>query len=413
MQMKSKLKFTGLLSLILIGFSILRVDAQIQFTEVTSAADWADLTEKAQNAGKLIFLDVYATWCGPCKYLEKNVYTNPDLGTYFNEKYINAKMDGETDFGSVFAREHQLEAYPTMYFLTGNASLIAKIVGVREAGPLQDIGKTVVENADNMAYYAENFPKKSLSLEELQNYQAILTTLGQKDKAAEVGAAILPSLTEEDILNPAYKDIVLAASPDLDSKVFNVLKSNKARLEESWSKEELNQLFGTIFNRTLSEAISSRNTALRDRIISELLPVYMDNQKDIDAGAFITRKIYFANTDQWKAYGDLVNQVYEESHNGDDTWLYSEAYEIANNYGYSEDAMNYSLTLVNRALELKRSFDNVVLAAYIQGIKGSFQEANKLLEEAGAMTLTDDQKNMLSELKKIIDQAESQQKEEK
>ena len=337
----------------LLVFSTAQSFSQIKFTEVTNESEWDQVTAKASEAGKPIFLDVYATWCGPCKYLEKNVYTNPDLGDYYNDKYINAKMDGETDFGAVFASEHQLQAYPTMFFLTADAGLITKIVGVREAGPLQEIGKTVVENSDKMAYYSENFSKNNLSLEELQKYQAILTTLGQDDKAAEVGAAILPSLTEEDIMDPKYKDIILAASPDLDSKVFKVLKANKAKFEETWSKEELNQLFGSIFNHTLSEAIAAKDITLRDRIISELLPVYLDKPEDIRSGAFITNKIYFANTDQWKKYAGLVNEQYNSEHKGDDTFLYSQAYEIASNYSFSQDALGYALAWVNQALEIK------------------------------------------------------------
>ncbi|HYW94858.1 MAG TPA: thioredoxin family protein [Bacteroidales bacterium] len=408
--MKFKITIAGFVTMMFLVFSSETSFSQIKFSEITNESEWNQLTEQAQKAGKPIFLDVYATWCGPCKYLEKNVYTNPELGTYFNDNYINAKMDGETDFGSTFARSHQLEAYPTMFFLTPASDVIAKIVGVREAGPLEEIGKTVVENSGKLAYYDENFSKNKLSLDELQKYQSILVTLGQDDKAAEVGAAILPSLSEEDIMNPQYKDIILAATPDIDSKVFKVLKANKSRLEQTWSKEELNQLFGSIFNRTLSEAIADRDTVLRDRIINELLPVYLESQEDINSGALVTRKIYLANTGQWKKYADLVNNEYIASHKGDSKFLYSEAYEVASNYSYSEDAIGYALAWVNQALELDHSFDNVVLAAYINAIKGNFDQANTYVTEADKMEKTDDQARMLTELKKVIDQAEAQAK---
>ncbi len=396
--------------LLLLAFSTGTSNAQIEFTEVKTASDWEQITAEAQKSGKLIFLDVYATWCGPCKYLEKNVYTNPTLGTYYNANYISAKMDGETDFGATFARAHQLEAYPTMFFLDGKAGQIAKIVGVREAEPLKEIGKTIVENSEKIAYYAENFPTEKLSLSELQNYQAILSTLGQDEKAAEVGAAILPSLTEEDILNPAYKDIILAASPDLDSKVFQILKNNRSKLEENWTKVELNQLFGMIFNHTLSEAIANKDPKLMERIIAELLPVYLDSPEDIKSGAYITQKIFFANTDQWKKYSDLVLKEYTESHQGDDKFLYSEVSEIAKNYSYSDEALEWAKVWINKALEINRSFDNVVIAAYIDGMKGEFDTANALVTEAGSMELTEEQKTMLDELKKVIDQAAEQAK---
>ncbi len=382
--------------------------SQIEFTEVTNASEWEQLTHKAKKSGKLIFLDVYATWCGPCKYLEKNVYTDPSVGEYYNDKFVNAKMDGETDFGAVFARDHQLEAYPTMFFLTADADLLARIVGVREAGPLKEIGETVKENSDKIAYYEENFPQDNLNLEELRKYQSILSALGQDDKANEVGAAILPGLSEEDIMNPAYKDVILASSPDMHSKVFKILVQHKDKFEETWSKEDLNKLFGEIFNKTLSEAIAKKDVALRDSIISQLLPVYLDKPEDIRSGAYITKKIFFANTDQWKDYGELVSEQYNAEHKGDPAFLYSEAYEVANNFSYSEDALGYALSWVNQAIELDRSFDNILLAAYINGMKGNFDQANKYVAEAENMELTEEQKTMLNELKKVIVQASEQ-----
>lgn len=408
--MKLKQMVPGMIMLMLLMVMGKNSFGQIEFTEVKTSEDWNKVTEKAKKLNKPIFLDVYATWCGPCKYLEKNVYTNPQLGEYYNAQFVNAKMDGETEFGSVFAQQHHLQAYPTMFFLTPDAQVITQIVGVREADPLKEIGKTVIDNSDKLSYYAANFSTGKLSMEELEKYQSILKTLGQDEKAAEVGASILPSLSEEQILKPENKDILLAASPDIDSKVFKTLKEHKAEFEANWSQEELNQLFGGIFNQTLREAIENKDEQLRDRIISELLPVYLSTPEDIASGTFITKKIYLANTDQWNKYGDLVLSTYKDKYKDDSKFLYTEAYELANNYSYSDDAMGYALSWINQSLDESRSFDNLVLAAYINAIKGNFDQANTCITEAEGMKgLNDDQTKMITELKRVIKQAQGNQ----
>ncbi|GAH00631.1 unnamed protein product, partial [marine sediment metagenome] len=54
-------------------------------------------TAKAEN--KLIFVDAYTTWCGPCKWMSKNVFTEGKVGDYFNESFVNVKIDMEKGEG--------------------------------------------------------------------------------------------------------------------------------------------------------------------------------------------------------------------------------------------------------------------------------------------------------------------------
>ena len=54
----------------------------IQFHKGT----WAEALALAKKDNKFIFLDVYASWCGPCKQLKKRTFSNDKVGTYFNER---------------------------------------------------------------------------------------------------------------------------------------------------------------------------------------------------------------------------------------------------------------------------------------------------------------------------------------
>ena len=42
---------------------------------------------KAKKEGKFVFFDAYASWCGPCKTMENEVFTDSAVGAYFNEKF--------------------------------------------------------------------------------------------------------------------------------------------------------------------------------------------------------------------------------------------------------------------------------------------------------------------------------------
>jgi thiol-disulfide isomerase/thioredoxin len=381
--------------------------SQMQFTEVKDSTDWKELLQKASENEKLIFLDIYATWCGPCKYIDQNVYPQPEVGDVFNKYYYNVKIDGETEFGAGLVQKFGLTAYPTMYFLSANEDIITRIVGVREAPELSNLGNTLALNAEKLKDFYLKYKDDKLTAEELMEYHTLLTSIEELEKAAEISAQIVPSLSDEDILDPKFKEIILNSPFGFDSKVYKLLKENKAAFEENWTDEEIAGLFASIYNVVLTEAIINQDEELVEKIIHEFLPVYMaDSPQDIKDGAYVTRKLYFANTENWIKFISMVNHEFETNHADDPSFLYGEAYEVASEYNSSEVALSAALEWIKKALNMDKSFDNFVMTSYISGMKGNYDEARRYVAQAAEMELNEDQKAILEEITTLIDQAE-------
>lgn len=113
----------------------------IQFTE----GDWASIVKKAKAENKIIFLDAYASWCGPCKLLQKNVFTRPDVGEIFNKNFVNVKVDMERGEGPQLSRMFPLEAYPTLFFIEPDGKIVKKVIGYQTPEALIGIGKSVAK----------------------------------------------------------------------------------------------------------------------------------------------------------------------------------------------------------------------------------------------------------------------------
>jgi thiol-disulfide isomerase/thioredoxin len=106
---------------------------------------WKDVLALAKKQNKLIFLDAYATWCGPCKYMKQNIFTQAQVGNFYNGKFINVKMDMEAGEGIDLAKELGMEAYPTLFFINGKGEVVHKSVGALNAIAFLELGRTALD----------------------------------------------------------------------------------------------------------------------------------------------------------------------------------------------------------------------------------------------------------------------------
>ena len=72
---------------------------------------------KAEQNNQLVFIDAYTTWCGPCKWMAKNVFTNDEVAKFYGSNFVCLKLDMEKGEGKEFAEKYEVSAYPTFVFL--------------------------------------------------------------------------------------------------------------------------------------------------------------------------------------------------------------------------------------------------------------------------------------------------------
>ena len=110
------------------------------FTEGT----FAEICAKAKKEKKNIFFDAYASWCGPCKLLKRDVFTSKTAGDFFNKKFINVAMDMEKGEGTALAPAFQITAFPTLLILNHKGEIIGRTMGYQSAEKLIEFAKPYV-----------------------------------------------------------------------------------------------------------------------------------------------------------------------------------------------------------------------------------------------------------------------------
>lgn len=106
----------------------------------------AEVTQKALEQKKPLFVDVFTTWCGPCKRLTAETFTDSAVGAYFNQHFINYKIDAEKGEGPGFANRYRVGSYPTVLFINpSDGAELKKMIGFRPAEPFLDDVMTLLD----------------------------------------------------------------------------------------------------------------------------------------------------------------------------------------------------------------------------------------------------------------------------
>ena len=105
---------------------------------------FAEAQAEAQRQGKPLFVDFYATWCVPCKKMEKTIFTQPEVGAFFNAKFVNLQLDAEAPENVEIAKKYKIEAFPTLGIIAADGKAIQINVGFMKADELLEMAKTAV-----------------------------------------------------------------------------------------------------------------------------------------------------------------------------------------------------------------------------------------------------------------------------
>lgn len=139
--------FLAILALLSFGF-ILKKDTGAEDISnlpeegiVFIEADWDKAKTEAKKQNKLIFIDAYTIWCGPCKLLKRKTFPDKEVGKFFNENFINVAIDMEKGNGPLLAEQYGVYVYPTLLIINAEGKIVTYTQGYIKPKDLINFGK--------------------------------------------------------------------------------------------------------------------------------------------------------------------------------------------------------------------------------------------------------------------------------
>jgi thiol-disulfide isomerase/thioredoxin len=257
----------------------LTISAQgIQFT----TGNWASVLQKAKAQNKLVFIDVFTSWCGPCKHMAKETFTKKSVGDFYNSHFINYRVDAEKGEGITIAKKYGVHAYPTCMYITSNGEVAYKFLGSKDTIEIMEEAnnalkyKTLMPKIKQMkATYAQGNRTKSF----LKEYVSAM-----KESGEDAGTALtdyLKLMTDAELYSKeGYKYI--KAITTFDQSLFNRIHKHYEEVCGVDSlKKEVKSSFMSAIGNTL-ENMMKPNNAKYVTSFEQLLPIKEDMTKEKD-----------------------------------------------------------------------------------------------------------------------------------
>ena len=333
-------------------------------------AEWGEVLALAELEGKTVFLDAYTNWCRPCKVMEKEIFPRPDVGTLYNDNFLNVRMNMERGIGVKLAEQYQIIAYPTLLFINSDGTVSHRYAGYKDAGGFLKLGRDALSEEESMGTLAERFEEGERSEEFLKKYLSSSMDAGDNMQTTILDAYLD---TQENWNTPEIKQLIFQLTTSAHSPLFNYLIENKAAFVEQFGQSKVENQIQTIvqnFLRTSEDPIVAAET---------LLPrVYPERGVKL-ANAF--KLNHYRETEDGINYAKAVNQSLAMS----PTKEQEEVNEIAWNYYdlvSDKQELKQLLKRVKKATKSDPSYYNLESLALLYAKYGNTRKAKKITKKA-------------------------------
>ncbi|MDM8158458.1 thioredoxin family protein [Labilibaculum sp. K2S] len=159
---------------------------------------------KAEQQKKLVLIDAYTAWCGPCKWMKKQ-FKSAEAGLFFNKHFVFLEFDMEKE-GKTLDEKYKKEitAYPTFLIIRPNGEIQHKVVGADTLSIFINMVKRGLTKETSLDYLEQNYKQGKLSKKQIVDYIIVLKEANSKKEVSEVANQLFENLTEKERVSSEY-----------------------------------------------------------------------------------------------------------------------------------------------------------------------------------------------------------------
>jgi thiol-disulfide isomerase/thioredoxin len=373
--------------MLLLGIGMQSYGEGIKFFKGT----WEEVLVEASKQGKPIFVDFYATWCGPCIRLSKEVFTQDAVGNFFNENVISFKVDAEKE-ELTLVEEVGLDAYPTLVFFNAEGKVVKKHVGYIEEEALVGLARQV------SSY--KNLKQTVLSGKASRMEMISYLSMAKDDDAVtfqELAPALVASFSVEDLKQPEAWAMYTACVSDVTSKDFDKALTYAGELyaaHGNYIDFVSEQMTG--YMTKIVEANDIDGISIYAKNMERLFNALMEEQKSFEYYELMASTEFYLQREDITRYASYLIKWVDTYFLEDWEKLSENARELSSqstNKTHQEKALSWA----KEAVKLERNVNSVYVLAVVYENIGQKSNALKTAKELLAFDLDEENRDFVKE----------------
>ncbi len=266
-------------------------------------SSFSDIKAKARKENKLIFMDAYTSWCGPCKWMAKNVFTNDTVADYFNSHLVNAKIDMEKGEGLIIAKLYGVTCYPNLLFIDGEGNLVHLSAGSMMAKEFISLAEAAQIPKTRYAAYKNDYELKKTDSKFLAEYLNIISKTCYKFD--NVVKDYFNIQKEDELYSRTNWNMIKNYCSDFKSREFKYLLKNETKYKKAYTGDSVNAVITNVFMNSVDGFLSRKEIKEEDY---KSFKTEVSNTKfsSLDEVLFKLDLSYFQKSNNWKQFAVLV-----------------------------------------------------------------------------------------------------------
>ncbi len=207
---------------------------------------WKEVLAEAKMENKFIFLDCYASWCGPCKRMDQKVYVVDTVGRFFNENFICVKMQMDTSksdddvtrghYGDAheMLMEYRVQAYPTFLFFSPEGTVVHRGLGYQDSAGIIKLGKAAIDPDQQYYTLLRRFQNgNSLRPIQVRDLAGMAKELNDDSLAHRIGNSYINGLSYEELFKPDNLEFMYYYTTTSKDRGFELCRDSAAEIEKA------------------------------------------------------------------------------------------------------------------------------------------------------------------------------------
>lgn len=263
MRRISNLKM-GLIGVFLLNLVVIHVNAE---DSLKSGMNFRKISfkqglEAAKAEKKPLYIHCYADWCHYCKYMVDSVYTDKEVGEFFNANFISIKVNMEKE-GIDLAKSIKGHTWPTMLFYDTTGEMMHRAAGRRYKQPFLELGREALDPRRQMRYFKNKYNDSTATPNEVQLYFRMQEIAGMD--AQLMIDDYLRKQSDSDFTNQNNWRIMYDIIKDPTLLVMKRIIDNKKILEAKYTTDSINNKLITLHNSYLMQYVQQLDSVGYER----------------------------------------------------------------------------------------------------------------------------------------------------